>query len=80
MPMKSISILLAASALTAHAVEVAADYNAGLAGNPAIAPSPTALGWTAVGPSSDVANFTSAAVSPDGTSGLNAWRMLWSST
>lgn len=78
--MKSLSILLAASALTAHAVEVVADYNAGLAGNPAIAPSPAAQGWTAVGPSSDVANFTSAAVSPDGTSGLNAWRMLDQST
>ena len=57
-------------------VEVAADYWAGVAGNPAVAPSPTVQGWTAVNPSTDVANFQSAGISPDGASGLNAWRML----
>jgi hypothetical protein len=62
------------------AAELVADYQAGLAGNPATAPSPSTQGWTAVSPSSDVANFTSAAISPDGTSGLNAWRMLDNST
>ncbi len=66
--------------LTGHAVEIAADYQAGMAGNPAAAPSPSGLGWTAGVPSSDVGNFQSAAVSPDGTTGNNAWRMLDNST
>ncbi len=66
--------------VTAQGLEVAADYQAGVAGNPALAPSPSTQGWTAVSPTSDLANFTSAAVSPDGSSGLNAWRMLDGST
>lgn len=74
--MKLAPILTLLTILSARAVEIAAEYQAGLAGNPVTAPSPSTQGWTAVNPASDVANFTSAAVSPDGASGLNAWRML----
>ncbi len=61
---------------SAGAREWAADYQAGLAGNPAQAPSPTAAGWVEGQPSSDVSNFASAGLSPDGDSGYNGWRML----
>lgn len=37
-------------------------------------------GWTAGVPTTDTANFASEAVSPDGTTGFNAWRMLDNST
>jgi sialate O-acetylesterase len=61
---------------TQHGIgaELAADYQAGLEGNPV--PSPTFSGWVAGSPSSDLTNFQSAAVSPDGATGYNAWRML----
>lgn len=58
----------------AGAREWAADYQAGLAGNPA--PSPAAVGWVEGRPSGDLANFASEALSPDGDSGYNGWRML----
>lgn len=79
---------LAALCLAAHAVhsvsvpatavELAADYQAGIAGG--AAPSPAGNGWVAGVPSSDAANFQSAAIAPDGTTGFNAWRMLDDST
>ena len=62
------------------AVQSVALYDAGVAGNPTAAPSPSSAGWTAGVPTSDVANFSSAAVSPDGATGFNAWRMLDNST
>ena len=68
----ALAFLLAA--VSAHAADLAADYQAGVAGN--AVPSPAASGWTAGTPTSDVANFLSAAVPSDGSSGLNAWRML----
>lgn len=80
MSTKLLSAVLAATALPTLAVEIAAEYNAGIAGNPAIAANPTTQGWTVVNPTTDVANFASAAISPDGASGLNAWRMLDNST
>ncbi len=69
-------LTLALMTVAAPAVEIAADYQAGLAGNPAAAPSPSTLGWTAGVPTTDVANFQSAPISPDGATGYNAWRML----
>lgn len=66
--------LLAVLSLPGRAAEIAADYQAGLAGT--AVPSPSANGWTSGTPSSDQANFASAAVAPDGTTGFNAWRML----
>ncbi len=64
------------------AVQSAALFDAGVAGNPAVAPSPAsaALPWTAGVPTTDVGNFASTAVSPDGATGFNAWRMLDNST
>ena len=64
----------------AQASVIAANYEAGLTGNPAAAPSPAAMGWTAGLPTSDVGSFLSEAVSPDGTTGFNAWRMADNST
>ena len=78
--MKLSAFLLMLVLPAAEAVEVAAEYNAGVAGNPAAAPSPAVQGWTAVTPTTDLANFVNAGVSPDGTSGLNAWRVLDNST
>lgn len=63
-----------------QADRVVRQYEAGLAGNPATAPSPSTQGWTAGTPASDTANFTSAPVSPDGSTGFNAWRLLDNST
>lgn len=65
---------------TSQAAVVVLDYNAGLAGNPAVAPSPSLTGWTPGVPSSDTNNFASEPVSPDGSTGYNAWRMLDNST
>ncbi len=59
-----------------RAEDLAADYQAGVAGNPDAAPDPAASGWTAGVPTGDTGNFLSAAVSPDGDSGYNAWRLL----
>ncbi len=75
----SIALALLAAWLgqgTGMALEWAADYQAGLAGNPAQAPSPEASGWVEGRPSSDLGNFVSAALSPDGDSGYNGWRIL----
>ncbi|MFM7181197.1 MAG: CotH kinase family protein [Verrucomicrobiales bacterium] len=65
---------------TANADRVVARYVAGLEGNPAEAPSPATLGWNAVNPTNDLQNFINGPVSPDGGSGLNAWRTLDNST
>ena len=64
----------------AAAIVVAANYEAGLAGNPLAAPGPETMGWTAGLPTSDVGNFRSEPVSPDGETGFNAWRMVDNST
>ncbi len=63
-----------------YALEIAANYEAGLAGNPEAAPSPETQGWTAGAPTGDVGNFLSEAVSPDGETGFNAWRLADNST
>ena len=74
--------LLLAGALSSpstHAATTVAAYNAGAAGNPAVAPDPSTVeggSWVAGVPTSDVGNFQSAGVSPDGASGFNAWRMF----
>ena len=78
--MKLITVLLMLVLPAVEAVELAAEYHAGVAGNPPAAPSPATQGWTAVTPTTDVGNFVNAGVSPDGTSGLNAWRVLDNST
>lgn len=60
---------------------VLARFDAGPAGSPVPVPStPAGGGWTAGVPTADTANFTSAAVAPDGATGWNAWRMLDNST
>lgn len=80
----TITVFLLALAVSGRlsAAQSVALYDAGVAGNPAAARSPAsaALPWTAGMPTSDTGNFQSAAVSPDGTSGFNAWRMLDNST
>ncbi len=50
-----------------------ATYDAGTAGNPAIAPDPTTLGWTLQYPAGTGVTLTD--ISPDGTTGLNAWQV-----
>jgi hypothetical protein len=69
------ALLLIATSLHVSAATVAS-YGAGVAGNPAVAPSPADAGWTVGNPTSDVGNFVNAGVSPDGATGSNAWRML----
>ena len=70
--------LLLAGALSSstRAATTVASYNAGTAGAPAVAPSPADASWVAGVPTTDVANFQSAGLSPDGASGFNVWRML----
>ncbi len=59
---------------------VLASYGAGTSGA-APDPASTAGGsWTAGVPTADTGNFQSAALSPDGATGFNAWRMLDNST
>ena len=81
--MKSPSLLLhfvplAALALTDLApaalaqAETIYEYNAGLAGNPSIAPSPVTQGWSQSGSGTPT---TFQPVSPDGNTGLNAWQI-----
>ncbi|MEZ6017178.1 MAG: hypothetical protein R3F49_18820 [Planctomycetota bacterium] len=48
-------------------------YDAGTAGNPAVAPDPTTQGWTLVDPSAGAVTFTP--ISPDPGTGLNAWQV-----
>ena len=76
------NLLIAAGGLPgiAHADRVVVSYQAGLEGNPAEAPSPATLGWSPVNPTNDLENFENIGVSPDGDSGLNAWRTLDNST
>ncbi|MEK0452066.1 MAG: hypothetical protein RL088_4334 [Verrucomicrobiota bacterium] len=76
--MKRFVLLLSLLACSADAAQSVALYDAGVAGNPAVASSPAsaAIPWTGAGPASDAANFINAAVSPDGATGFNAWRML----
>lgn len=50
-----------------------AAYDAGISGNPATAPDPTTQGWTLTDPSAGQVLLSD--VSPDGTTGLNAWRI-----
>jgi hypothetical protein len=60
--------------------EVVAVYSAG---NTGVAPNPASSeggSWVAGSPTSDVANFQSAGLSPDGATGFNAWRMFDNST
>ena len=64
----------------AGADTLVARYFAGFAGNPLVAPSPGDLGFVFGAPGGDVQNFASEAVSPDGDTGHNAWRMLDNST
>jgi len=60
--------------LWASAAQVAL-YDAGTAGNPATAPDPTVQGWTLVG-----SGANSAGLSPDGTTGSNAWQITDTTT
>lgn len=69
--------MLALTAPLCWADTVAAAYNAGTTGT---APDPVMEGWTAGVPTTDTANFASESVSPDGSTGFNAWRMLDNST
>ena len=48
-------------------------YDAGTAGNPAVAPDPATVGWTLIYPLGT--GVTLIDVSPDGTTGLNAWQI-----
>ncbi len=64
------TILILAASATASAQQIAL-YDAGVAGNPATAPDPTSVGWTLHYPSGS--NVAMTDVSPDGTTGLNAW-------
>ena len=50
-----------------------AQYDAGTAGNPPVAPDPASGGWTLVYPTGNGVTLTD--VSPDGTTGLNAWQV-----
>ncbi len=61
---------------TAHAQRAVARYHAGLEENPTLAPSPAILGWNGLNPTNDLQNFENSPVSPDGSTGLNAWRTL----
>lgn len=49
-------------------------YNAGKAGEPPTAPDPTRQGWT-FGRTGAHTELTAGPVSPDGTTGLNAWNV-----
>ena len=75
----AIAIALAGGILssTSPADTVIAAYDAGTSG---AAPEPLTEGWSPGAPPTDAANFISADVSPDGTTGFNAWRMLDNST
>ena len=73
-----ISLLVFAGRVVA--AQSVALYDAGVTGNPAVAPSPATQGWTQVSPTSDTGNFSSVAVSPDGATGYNAWRVMDNST
>ena len=68
--MKTILVILAFG-MTSHAVAQSASYDAGTAGNPAVAPDPAAQGWTLEDPSGG--QVTIAGLSPDPGTGLNAW-------
>ncbi|MCP3917646.1 MAG: hypothetical protein GY711_19035 [bacterium] len=48
-------------------------YSAGSAGSPPLAPDPQTQGWTLTDPSSGQVGLTP--LSPDGTTGLNAWQI-----
>jgi autotransporter-associated beta strand protein len=66
--------------VTSRASLVVLEFNAGFAGNPTVALSPALSGWTQGLPSNDTNNFASEPVSPDGSTGYNAWRMRDNST
>lgn len=57
--------------LAAPASAQLAAYDAGPAGNPAVSPDPTSIGWTLVDPSAG--GVVMGAVSPDAATGSNAW-------
>jgi len=74
--MKRHCLLAAAliAALSAPAgAQIIASYDAGTAGNPPIAPTPVSQGWTRVDTSGG--SITETDVSPDGSTGLNAWNI-----
>jgi hypothetical protein len=56
---------------TAASAQVLASYDAGLAGSPAVAPDPTTVGWTLTYPLGTGVALSD--LSPDGTTGRNAW-------
>ena len=63
--------LAAACVLSSTLFAQSAVYNAGTAGNPAVAPDPQSQGWTLVDPSAGQVMLTP--LSPDPGTGLNAW-------
>jgi len=63
--------------MTATATAQVALYDAGTAGNPPVAPDPVSQGWTLAYTNGAVALNP---ISPDGTTGLNAWEMADNST
>ena len=68
------ALLATSTALASLArAQTLATYDAGSAGNPMTAPDPTTQGWTLTDPSGG--QVVLADVSPDGTTGLNAWRV-----
>ncbi|MBN2508142.1 MAG: hypothetical protein JXQ71_15760 [Verrucomicrobia bacterium] len=84
---RSIAAALAALAFPwlglSDAGEVACAYHAGTQDNPAAAPDPATPeggGWTLNDVTAGDADFTWGGVSPDGATGLNAWRVLDNST
>ena len=73
----AVAIVAAALPCAAPADTIVAAYDAGTSGT---APEPLTEGWSPGAPPADAANFVSEGVSPDGTTGFNAWRMLDNST
>jgi len=69
----ALSCALLAAAFPGAATAQLALYDAGTAGDPPTAPSPSTQGWTRVDSSGGA--ITETDVSPDGTTGLNAWNI-----
>ena len=68
-PMRLTPLILAL--LPGPLVAQLATYDAGTAGQPPVAPDPVTQGWTFVDPSGGL--VTAGDLSPDGSTGLNAW-------
>lgn len=66
-------LLLLGVSVPLRAQTTLAAYDAGTAGNPTTAPDPTAQGWTVN--DGGAGNTVLVDVSPDGTTGLNAWKV-----